>query len=1623
MLPMPTIRLRAVLTSRVALMMAQRQSVRLTSTSAQQKAIAIWRNTGSKWGNLLRKEKKIVCVACGTGVTVLRLLLVGGSRDKEPVNAHDVEALGKTSLSKLLTGWLAFAFCSSPSWVDISETLYNALSSMPIASSFTHFFVMKIFFNQFLGGETTQDCIPKIQALRQRHIGTLLGYNIEAELDGSSKDPGLIRPQVQHVLESIETQSQLGRKFCPDTSATSGDNRSWIRIKVTGLLSHPIALLHDSEAILEAREARNLDKDVPYPGLLHDGDWEAALNGTQATTSDRQQLVDLYATLDTIMKKGRECNFLDQQIRRAQEKGYKLLFKQVRGAYIKTEGERWHKEVRQGPGPVWGTKAETDASYNYGIEKTLATVKKQIQKTGNPEIGAVFATHNFYSIDFGIRLLETHGLAKRRSGNDKLIVSNEAAGSIAFGQIYGKTRNSFIWLGRYSGVNLIKGMKDDFTNKIAGSISTENGFPLVIKSMGYGDLNGCLPFLARRATENKAVLEGRGGASAERIRNIEISAREEALKMGTVENQPETELKRGFKNRHVNMFAIAGSIGTDLIIGSGEVLASGGPGSMLIAYLIMGACVYTIMTAFAEMAIFAPMSKGFSGYATRFVDPALGFATGWNYFFKYAVLLANKLTATGLVIRYWIEDLNVGVWIAVFGVFVVALNFLPVENFGETEFVMAIVKITVLIGLIICCSIVSLGGSPSGERVGFRYWKEPGAFASYLAEAHSCSWDVVGITYEEARNPRKAIPRAVKQTIWRIAVFCIGGVIVLGTTVPYTNDLLLSANNAETSASASPFVVALKLAGVETLPGITSIASRTLYGLARDKQAPSIFMKTNRWGVPVYAVTAASLFCCLAFLNVSNSSSKIFGYFVSISIVLGLINWVNIIIIYYCFQRGIKAQGITRAGLPWKGPLQPYGVCLLGWGSAISSIPPDLLFLSHPGRIPSPFPQNTGYEMNEEQNTGSRRVSNAYLRRLRQAAGSTGERMDEDLTWCDDDMQSQPPRTETTPQPPRNRDGQPASLPNQPFQTPILIESSSNAQIEASNPLASTSSAYLSDDKSRLRCLGESSTWSFTHKTLRLMHSHLDVQEPPLTEITTNEESRAYPLSWGSSGFEDPASFSDLPSADYALYLVNGFKFHVGQLYHLFDESRFMRLLNDFYNFPVEVARNHKIWYVQFLTILGLAKSLVVQPSRGAITLPGSSLFLRAMSLLPDTPYLFSDALTAVETLCAISLYLQCADSRNSAYVYIGSALRMAVTFGLHRERPTNDWSPEATERCHRIWWTVYVLDRTFSFSMGVPISIQDSDITTPMPERDRPGRGTSLYIHVRLSNLISEVVNKVYGAEGRLQSSFLPCVRKVLGSIASIASDLNECCPLSSDGSDGSISRVAAHLHLLYHQAILLTMYPLLLHLFQTKLQSGESNIEPTRAFSATTRALLSTCTETCNNMLRILSVLQQQGLLGGALPFDLERTFSSGFVSVMLSFVGSNDKSQPSLYQPTCQLLDEFISRGSTPARFRKSEIELLQNMILQWNSTTSSADCNARDQAQGHLIEQQPETQSRDKPSDPIEADREVGATYDLSPGQILSLAEMVDVGGGHSQGDVDWIDGDLLWNQSMGWNDEI
>lgn len=424
-------------------------------------------------------------------------------------------------------------------------------------------------------------------------------------------------------------------------------------------------------------------------------------------------------------------------------------------------------------------------------------------------------------------------------------------------------------------------------------------------------------------------------------------------------------LHRDLKARHITMIAIGGALGTGLIIGSGSALATAGPASIFIAYGFVGIIVYMVMCALGEMATWIPMADGFSGYASRFVDPALGFAVGWTYYLKYIIVTPNQLTAGALVIQYWIprEQVNPGVWITVILAIVILINLIGVKFFGEIEFWLSTIKIITIIGLIILTLVIALGGGPDHDRRGFRYWHDPGAFREYTkhgvtiegAKGRFVSWaavlvtavfaylgtELVGVTVGEAQNPRRNIPRAIRLTFYRIMIFYVLSVFLLGMCVPYNDERLAFATKTSTSANASPFVVAILNAGIKVLPQIINaaillfilsasnsdlyIATRTLYGMSINGKAPKIFSKTNRMGVPYYALALSSLFCALAYLNCSSSSSTVFNYFVNVVSITGLLTWISILVTHLFFMKALSAQGISRNDLVYKAPFQPYG--------------------------------------------------------------------------------------------------------------------------------------------------------------------------------------------------------------------------------------------------------------------------------------------------------------------------------------------------------------------------------------------------------------------------------------------------------------------------------------------------------------------------------------------------------------------------------------------------------------------------------------------------------------------------------------------------------------------------
>jgi amino acid transporter len=432
-----------------------------------------------------------------------------------------------------------------------------------------------------------------------------------------------------------------------------------------------------------------------------------------------------------------------------------------------------------------------------------------------------------------------------------------------------------------------------------------------------------------------------------------------------VEVHEPNSLHKALQARHISMIAIGGAIGTGLIIGTGAALARAGPAPVFISYLLIGFVVYMVMGALGEMASYIPLASSFAGYACRYADDALGFSLGWIYWFKIVVVTPNQLTAAALVLQYWVprDRVNPGVFITIFLVLIFAVNYMGIKYLGEVEFWLSAVKVAVICGLILLCFILMLGGGPTHDRLGFRYWKDPGAFKPYLADG---SWgkflafwsslitatfafigtELVGVTVGEARRPRKSIPRAIKLTFWRIVVFYVVTVFLLGLVVPYNSPRLQSATKATTSAAASPFVTAIVVAQIPVLPDILNgailifvmsaantdlyIASRAMYGLAVEHKAPKIFGRTNDRGVPIPALLASTAFCLLAYMNVVDDSKQVFTYFVNTVTILGLITWIVILVSHIMFVRARWAQGVLDSDLVYTSPL---GI----WGSYVAT--------------------------------------------------------------------------------------------------------------------------------------------------------------------------------------------------------------------------------------------------------------------------------------------------------------------------------------------------------------------------------------------------------------------------------------------------------------------------------------------------------------------------------------------------------------------------------------------------------------------------------------------------------------------------------------------------------------
>lgn len=416
----------------------------------------------------------------------------------------------------------------------------------------------------------------------------------------------------------------------------------------------------------------------------------------------------------------------------------------------------------------------------------------------------------------------------------------------------------------------------------------------------------------------------------------------------------EFPLVRQLKNRHIAMISIGGVIGTGLFLGTATSLKNGGPVGLLLGYMTMGTICYSVMISLGEMVAYLPIPGGHIKLAERFVDSAFSFTLGWNYWYNWTIILPAELSAAAVLIGFW-SPVNPAVWITVTLVVTITINMFGAGVYGEAEFIFASIKVITVVGLIILGIVLDLGGGPNHDRLGFRYWKHPGPFAQFSdipgSKGRFLAWwavmtqaafsfigtEIVAIAAGEAKNPRRNLPKAIKRVYIRILLFYIGGTAVIGLLVPYTSQGL---DLADGTAASSPFVIAIGNAGIKSLPSIINAclltsawsaassdlytSSRALYGLAAAGNAPSIFLKTSKNGLPYVSIIFCSLFSLLAYMGINNGSGRVFTWLANMTAVAGLLTWFGISVTYLRFYKGMQVQGYDRSKLPFASKLQPY---------------------------------------------------------------------------------------------------------------------------------------------------------------------------------------------------------------------------------------------------------------------------------------------------------------------------------------------------------------------------------------------------------------------------------------------------------------------------------------------------------------------------------------------------------------------------------------------------------------------------------------------------------------------------------------------------------------------------
>lgn len=424
-----------------------------------------------------------------------------------------------------------------------------------------------------------------------------------------------------------------------------------------------------------------------------------------------------------------------------------------------------------------------------------------------------------------------------------------------------------------------------------------------------------------------------------------------------MEAQQTNELKQGLSNRHIQLIALGGAVGTGLFLGISQTIKLAGP-SVLLGYAIAGIIAFLIMRHLGEMVVEEPVSGSFSYFAHKYWGPMAGFMSGWNYWVLYVLVSMAELSAIGTFVQFWLPELPTWITALFFFIAINAINLINVRFFGESEFLFSCIKIIAILSMIFFGLYLLISGDAGPQASVANLWQFGGFFPNgiqgFIMSLAIIMFafgglELIGITAAETKNPSKTIPKAVNQIVYRILIFYIGAIGVLLCLFPWNQlaqggspfVLIFQSLNSHGVANVLNFVVLV--AAISVYNSCIYCNSRMLHGLAMQGNAPRVLQRVNRRGIPVYAAGVSASITALCVLINYLMPGKAFQFLMMLVVAALVVNWLMISWTHLKFRKAMQQRHHQTTFQSIMSPWSNYLTIAFIFGILIiMSITPDM---------------------------------------------------------------------------------------------------------------------------------------------------------------------------------------------------------------------------------------------------------------------------------------------------------------------------------------------------------------------------------------------------------------------------------------------------------------------------------------------------------------------------------------------------------------------------------------------------------------------------------------------------------------------------------------------------------